>query len=327
MTRRKDIRGVRGRGGVLLFIFVVCLMGAHSGTGLATPVIFKNDLLQVLPAASVLTNQGPERNLEVEVFEIPDASNEAIAYSATSTNQDEIYHHIYGYALPNHDVSYAVINEIQKSTAKTLSVAGARELTGKDIALGRRVRVKQALRLDGELLLAFDPMMRDLRGLRASLEIIVTQDRLDRDGNPRLKRDGTTIRTKRVFRGMVELRGTKKGKIKIKTKGKIRKKHISDISAEVGGLFRISFVDMSLFYKIGARVGQDYTLSTFVNSQVTTTGEATGAEINFLPVGSHIPLFQETGQIPEPGAVLFLIGGLLSLTFISNLDFAQHLSS
>ena len=125
-----------------------------------------------------------------------------------------------------------------------------------------------------------------------------------------MKRDGT-IKTKRVFRGKVELRGTRSGKIRILTRGKIKKKDISDISAEVEGLFRISFDDMSLFYKIGTRVGQDYTLNTFVNSQLTTTGEATGAEINFLPEGTQIPGFQESQQIPEPGTVLFLIGGFL----------------
>ena len=123
-----------------------------------------------------------------------------------------------------------------------------------------------------------------------------------------LKRNKTKI--KNVFKGSIQLFVKDNGTIKYKTKGDLKKKHITQIT-QLGDLFRIDFIDEFVPYTTKVKVGKEFSLITTVNSDAFTLGDGTGAEVIFGPGDPVIPSFLDGAPIPEPAALLLLTAGAL----------------
>jgi len=247
--------------------------------------------------------------------------DQAIAYSASGAGELQVYQHVFAYSLETlpepEDFSYAVNN--QSGHVQTVIISkeeASAALKGRKVKVGKSITAKSSIILDGSLLLLKKPEMSSYEGLWAAFEVLVTQER------ERKTRKGTKTVTKKLLKGSVKIYGKKNGKIKIKTTGKIKKKHIADFKSKIrkelkrpGDMFKIDFNDVAIGYRVRTKVGEEFKIRTSVTSQVITKGPGTGAEVIFAPEDYElvVPTLQESGQVPEPGTFLLLIGGSMGI--------------
>lgn len=216
--------------------------------------------------------------------------NKAIAHSGAAAQNPQIYQHVYAYTAPGDGTEYSVQNDTGHSRTFVLSAEdfGRRR--------GRRAMVRGNVVLDGSLLLMKDASFDDTyKGLNASFDILLTRE------------NGRAI-----FRGSVELTTNRRGRVIIRTRGGIRRRHISAVT-EGDGMFRVDFVNVSIPYRTRILFDREFTINTQVTSEATTQGWGTGAEVVFGPGAPTLPSFRENGLIPEPATVLLLLGGLPGL--------------
>ena len=239
--------------------------------------------------------------------------NQAIAYSGSGSGQNQLYQHIYGYALPTLSGSqydgYAVDNEVGHDQVILIDADEVKTKTNRTVKPGKPLRIKSDIILDGSLLLIKDPETGDdFEGLRALFDVLITQQ------TDRSTRHGVKTFTRKVLAGTAELIGKKNGKVKIKTSGKIKKKHISSL-VQTDDIFQIDFNEVSVPYRSRVRVGEEFTIKTRVSSQAMTQGAGTGAEVIFGPgvFELAVPGFQENGEVPEPASMVLLAAGGLAL--------------
>jgi hypothetical protein len=119
---------------------------------------------------------------------------------------------------------------------------------------------------------------------------------------------------RRGFYGSVELVPRKNGKIVVRTRGKIRRKDISQ-QMDDGKVFQVVFDNVLIPYTTVARLGQEFSLTTTVRSEATNIGDGTGSEVIFGPGTAMLPEMVEKNVVPEPATVglLGFGGGLLGV--------------
>ncbi|MBN1764948.1 MAG: hypothetical protein JW860_06790 [Sedimentisphaerales bacterium] len=281
-------------------------------------ILLNNNRLDISPS---LTSVNPGTDNVIEYLYIdrknPDKS---IAQSKWGESIDDVFQHVFAYGLSNTDEAYAVNNIARQE----LIVQGEGKSGKKG---GSKVVVEDEIDLDGSLLLVKSED-KDQTGLLASFELLATRE------YERETRNGTKIIKSKVAKGKIELIGTSNGKIKIKTKGSIKKKHIASIENEIegskvyrsakgkikkrdikmvqagGDLFQVNLSDMLLPYKFCCSPKDMNNIKVEMLSHVVTNGKKGGGEVIFMPDDEPVlPYFLENNVIPEPASILFLLSG------------------
>ncbi len=249
--------------------------------------IVRNDQALSAPLPNVLPGYGdgaPYQYVQDVYYD------RAIAHSGASAENPQIYQHVYAYTVPGEATDYAVQNETGHSRTFVLSA----EDLGRQ--RGRGATVRGNVMLDGSLLLMKDASFDDtFAGLDASFDILLTRES-----------------GRRIFAGSVDLTTNKRGKVVVRTRGRIRKRHISGVTVD-DGMVRIDFVNVSIPYRTRILFDREFTINTQVASEARTQGWGTGAEVVFGPGAPTLPSLREAGAIPEPATVLLLLGGLPGL--------------
>lgn len=164
--------------------------------------------------------------------------------------------------------------------------------TPEDIGVNRKyVKFRSNVILDGSLLFVKDAAFNDTQAFQnmvAAFEVLVTRE------------DG-----KKAFWGSVELVPRSNGKVAVRTRGKIRKSHISEI-IETDSLYQIVFDNVAVSYLTRVKLSEEFQLDTAVSSRAVNIGNGTGAEVIFGPGSPTLPNF----EIPEPSMIALLsLGG------------------
>jgi hypothetical protein len=229
--------------------------------------------------------------------------NTSIYHSGAAAGNPQIYQHVYAYTLPETETMYFVQNET--GHMRTFFVSS--EELGISNQRRKFVTLKSNIYLKGSLLFVKDPEESDnFKGLLASFDIILTREN-----------------GKKVFKGSVQLKTNKKGKVVIKTSGKIKKRHISLIT-ENNSTFRIDFFDVSIPYRTRVKLNEEYSIKTRVYSEATNCGDGTGAEVIFGPGAPTLPSYQESGKIPEPTTLVLLSAGAAMVFYRTGMRVARR---
>jgi hypothetical protein len=312
MKRAQDIKSVSVVPVFITLIAILLFIGPPARANLVplqvNMAIYRDnfqDFLEPLPQSLQSTDEfglGIPYNYMEDIY-----LDSAIGHSGSTsgdpeTGDPQIYQHLYGYSLPETDVSYAVSNEAGH---------GQTFLVTEDMAnkrIGKKVKVYSDINLDGSLLLVKADEEGTFEGLNATFEILLVRE------TEKETSKGIKIKTKKVLKGKVQLIGKKNGKVRIKTRGKIKKKYFRDTIIATDNLFQIDFNDVTIPYKTRVKVGQPYVIKTYISSNVVTNGEGTGAEVDFAPGEPILPVYEENNQVPEPATIgLLLFGGLSAL--------------
>jgi len=226
----------------------------------------------------------------------------AVAFSASSNLQPELFQHVFSYATPGGDTVYSSENHTSNVVSDLITPEKATAITGKFLRQGNRFKLVDELVLDGEMIMSTEPG-HNLKGLTATFEVQITKE-FERA-------NGSTV-SRRFFRGRVRLKGKQNGQIRIQTQGKIKKRHIGSVRIE-NGLVHVAFDEAAIPFKTSILLGKDYRLTTLYSSQTRSIGAGTGAEINFSQDVSQLPEFVELRQVPEPVTFSLLTAGVLGL--------------
>ncbi len=241
---------------------------------------------------------------EVSAYEYSEVlyENTSIAHTGAASNNPQIYQHIFAYSKDESDADYKVNNITGHSRTFLVS---SEETGRKD---GSIIMTQSNIILDGMLMLS-KPEDGNYKGLKATFKVEVNWEfdawgLLDR-----------TISIP-VFRGTVNLFSLPNGKPFFYTTGNINRfLNVSSIE-ETDEYFRINFYEEAIPFRVLARVGYDYTLTTKVTSNLTTIGSGTGAEVEFGPGTPALPDFLEDNDVPEPATIMCLgLGSVVMLGF------------
>lgn len=228
--------------------------------------------------------------------------NSSIAHTGAASNNPQIYQHIFAYSLEESAAGYKVNNNTGHSRTFLMS---SEETGRKD---GSIILTQSNIILDGMLMLS-KPEDGNYKGLKATFNVVVNWE-FDAWG---LLDHSISIP---VFRGTVNLFSLPNGKPFFYTTGNINRfLNVSSIE-ETDEFFRINFYEEAIPFRVLARVGYDYTLTTKVTSNLTTIGSGTGAEVEFGPGTPALPDFLEDNDVPEPATLMCLgLGSVVMLGF------------
>ena len=227
----------------------------------------------------------------------------SIAFNGSAAENPNILLHVFSYT--QHDDPS--IFEATNTTSHTRRFILEPEDLGRTNIRRKKVKLLSDVILDGSLVIVQDPETdTDASGLKASFEVTVNREN-----------------GRKAFKGSVQLKTNKKGKVKIATRGKIKKKHIDSVNIIDDNIFQINFNNESIPYKTKVKVGEAFSLITEVTGNTVNNGYGTGAEVIFGPgLPGEIPvptiptyhLSKNIVLIPEPSTIiLFACGGLLIL--------------
>ena len=250
--------------------------------------LYRNNVPVTEPATDVLPGyNGSDFFYVQEIYE-----NQAIGFSGAAAANPHIFAHVLTYTTTNHHTTYASTN----TTGHTRSFILEPEDIGQPNLKNKKIKLKSDIILDGALLFVKDPEAdSDFSDLDASFEVAVTREN-----------------GKKAFFGSVTLKPNKKGKVKVKTKGKFKKKHI-DLYTISDSIYRVDFFGKHIPYKTRVKFGEEFSLTTEVTSNASNKGYGTGAEVIFGPGAPTLPSYQEVG-IPEPATLILLAcGGILMI--------------
>jgi hypothetical protein len=253
----------------------------------ASQHIYRNEAPITEPATDVLPGyNGSDFFYVQEIYE-----DQAIGFSGAAANNPHIFAHVLTYTVTNNQTNYQTTN----TTGHTRTFALEPEDLGLPNLTNKKIKLKSDIILDGSLLFIKDSESDiDFSDMDASFEVTVTREN-----------------GKKAFKGSVQLKPNAKGKIKVKTKGKIKKKHI-DLYTINDSTYRIDFFGKRVSYKTKVKLGEEFSLTTQVISNAVNKGYGTGAEVIFGPGAPTLPAYQEQG-IPEPATILLLAGGGLMM--------------
>ena len=236
-----------------------------------------------------------------------------ISYSGAGAGNPQIYSHVYNFTNPYQSTYYTSTNTTGHSRTYNFSPT---EIGHPNI---KRFTFQDSLILNGSLILAYTDSYGDSQGYReygnlengsnggdledlfATFDVLVTKETLKKNGK---------IKSNNLLKGSISLLGDQDGAFKIKTSGKIKQKHISNITVNEG-LITLKLIDEILFYSTRVRTSQNFTITTTVTSTAHNIGDGTGAEVIFGPGDPTIPIIFATGEIPEPATILLLSAGAL----------------
>ena len=249
----------------------------------ASQHLYRTDVPVTEPATDVLPGyNGSDFFYVQEIYE-----NQAIGFSGAAADNPHIFAHVLTFTTTNHHTAYTSTN----TTGHTRSFILEPEDLGQPNLKNKKIKLKSDIILDGALLFVKDPATdADFSDLDASFEVTVTREN-----------------GKKAFSGSVTLKPNKKGKVKVKTKGKIKKKHI-DLYTISDSIYRIDFFGKHIPYKTRVKFGKEFSLTTEVTSNASNKGYGTGAEVIFGPGAPTLPSYQEVG-IPEPATLILLACG------------------
>lgn len=200
----------------------------------------------------------------------------------------QIYQHVASWTLPGSEHVY----DSQNTTGHNREYL----FTPEDLGVKRKyVRFRSNVILDGSLLFVKDPSFDDNKALQnmvATFEVLVTREN-----------------GKKAFFGSVELIPRRNGKVAIRTRGKIRKRHITEI-IETDTMYEVVFDSVPVSYLTRVKLDEEFQLNTAVSSRAVNVGDGTGAEVIFGPGSPTLPDFQEDNKVPEPSMIAMLsLGG------------------
>jgi len=232
-----------------------------------------------------------------------------VSFSGAGAGNPQIFSHVYNFTNPYHSTFYTSQNTTGHSRTYNYSSA---DIGHPNV---RRFTFQDSLTLNGSLILAYTDSYDDyegysdfgrengnnLEGLSATFNVLVTKEILKKNGK---------IKSRKLLKGSISLFGREDGSYKIKTKGKIKKKHISQIIIN-NGLIYVELDDEVLYYSTRARVNQNFSIITSVTSTACNIGDGSGSEVIFGPGNPNIPVLFATGEIPEPATILLLTTGAL----------------
>ncbi len=254
----------------------------------ASQHIYRDEAPITEPATSVSSDyNGTDFFYVQEIHE-----NKAIGFSGAAADNPNIFAHVLSYTTSDDKTNYHTTN----TTGHTRTYILEPEDIGLSHSRKKKITLKSDIILDGSLLYIKDPDLNtDFSDMDASFEVLVTREN-----------------GKKVFKGSVQLKTKKNGKVKIKTTGKIKKKYI-DLYTVDENTYRIDFFDNHIPYKTKVKLGEEFSLITQVTSNALNKGYGTGAEVIFGPGAPTLPTYQEQG-IPEPATIILLAcGGFLML--------------
>lgn len=277
----------------------------------------------ILPATSADIIPG----YNYEWYELWDADNPvSVAHSGSILTDEVTYQHVYGYSKVVDLTEYVVNNLLNRQAIYDLTASSSKKKYDK---------VKGTTSLpDLSLVVVRKEGEKNQVGLLASFSFETTREFVKSNGKAAVQK---------LVKGTVELIGLKNGKIRIKTKGKIKKlgnivavgndtggtsmvSMLKDIiAAQKGGsMLQIDLSNLVFDYKVRLRNGSENTIKTVITSSVGTIGTGSGSEVVFAspeePAEAVVPEFQELGDdpvpsIPEPLTVVLLgLGGLVVAT-------------
>ena len=200
----------------------------------------------------------------------------------------QIYQHVASWTLPGSEYVY----DSQNTTGHNREYF----FTPEDIGVKRRyVKFRSNVILDGSLLFVKDTSFDDTQAFQnmvATFEVLVTREN-----------------GQKAFWGSVELIPRRNGKVAVRTRGKIRKSHISEI-IETDSLYEVVFDNVAVSYLTRVKLNESFELDTAVSSRAVNVGNGTGAEVIFGPGSPTLPEFQEENKVPEPSMIAMLsLGG------------------
>jgi len=300
MSRLQNIHRIQP-GYLRLGLMVLLTLSTLHATSQATLVNFESHAWEVAsqhiyrnaapitePATDVLPGyNGTDFFYVQEIHE-----DKAIGFSGAAADNPYIFAHVLSYTVADDETSYHTTN----TTGHTRTYVLEPEDLGLSNFPNKKITLKSDIILDGSLLYIKDSELNtNFSGMDASFDVTVTRE------------DG-----KKVFKGSVQLNTNKKGKVRVKTRGKIKKRHI-DLYTIDNSTYRIDFFNNHIPYKTKVKLGEEFSLITQVTSNASNKGYSTGAEVIFGPGAPTLPTYQEQG-IPEPATIILLAcGGLLML--------------
>ncbi len=171
---------------------------------------------------------------------------------------------------------------------------------------------------------------RKLKGLQAMFDVYSESTFTKKNGKEY---------TKRVKLGKVRVFGRNNGSFGIWTRGRIKKKHITSISNDMGvyyekdgrnrisgkefrnvikygNSFTINLNGLDLLHKTKTGVDGDYEIRTVIESYVSNVGNGTATEINIGETGDDLSVAEmiENGiPVPEPATLILLSASSLLL--------------
>jgi len=228
---------------------------------------------------------------------------QSYAFNGAAAENPYILQHVFTYTQPEDPTAFVSTN----TTGHTRRFILEPEDLGQTNLNNKKIKLISEVILDGFLVIVQDPETEaDVSGLKASFDVAVSREN-----------------GKKAFKGSVQLKTNKKGKVKVSTRGKIKKRHIDDVYIIEHNLFQINFSNKSIPYKTKVKVGEEFSLITEVTGIAVNNGYGTGAEVIFGPgVPGEIPIptiptYQLSNNIfliPEPATIILLAcGGLLLL--------------
>jgi len=282
-------------------------------------IITRADMVRNPNGEPLLTSQGQKMingylYAFIEDYYEMEEGGLALSHSGSTVGEVPYYQHVYSYSFPQAMANYKTSN--QAADAKKI-VVKKEELSN---PRKKKTWVRDAIVLDGTLALLQNPSQKDHRGLRAELDVMVVKEYVDKKGRQK---------TKKIKKGYVQLTGKKKGGIKIKTKGIIKRKYISYIAneeeeptalkkkhlkglLETGDFLMIRFDEVLIPYKYKVEVDREYVTTTTYTSFADNIGENTGAEVDFLSEMDEGPFLLH--PVPESSTILLLLaGGIICL--------------
>jgi len=321
-------------------IFAVCLFtlaGARecrAGLVEYQPHPWSDESLRIVRDGQVLSSSSPstiqdfaqDMNYTYSQDTFLDVAIAHTGYAVSNPSENSephMYQHVYAYTLPEGvSVSYQAENTAghqmyyqSDSSLQTMENGNAK--------LPKYFKMTGNLDLNGSLLLAKSDLQGEngYKGLLASFQVVVNKLTPDEDGG---------FKTRKILKGTIELVGKNNGDVKIRTKGAIKKSHITSIT-ETENLFQIDFVDKAIPYALKTKRGEEYILDTTITGLVNIQGSGTGAEIMFTPGSLAVPSIQQTGylpiyddepgddnEVPEPTAFLLFLSGMGILRRLRN---------
>ncbi len=226
----------------------------------------------------------------------------AIAFNGAAagnpdTQNKEIHLHLVAYTAPGYAEPFYYL---ENSTGHTITY---RISTDDLLEMGYRPRksiwVQSNVILDGSLALARGSREDDFSDLTASLDILVSRiypDKLIAKG-PKAGQP----REKILFKGSIQLTGTRKGAPAVKSTGKIKKQLITDYRDKLGTdnenlerYFEIAFDEVYIPYRTKITLDNEFTIKTQVSGFVTTKADGSGAEVFFGAGEDSLKLYLES---------------------------------
>lgn len=234
-----------------------------------------------------------------DVYEKSAICHSGAAAGDPQTWDPQIYLHLFAYTQPEEKTEfYETSYYVQNQTGNKRIFSVSKNELGIKNKRRKSITMRSSVILHGSLIFVKEPDDNDgFDDLFASFEVLLTREN-----------------GKKIFKGSVELETNKKGKVKVKTSGKIKKKHISAIE-EGDNIFEIKFVDVYIPYKTKVKFDVPYEIKTEVYSKAINNGDGTGSEVIFGPGEPSLPYYQDKDVIPEPTTVILLGTGAVMVFY------------